>query len=424
MAADTFSAIRRLGVWKDTEHVGTLEGDHAGRLRFTYLERVLHRPELAVSVRMPVRRKSWDDADAMACFENLLPEGDIRTHLAQATHIASKDVSGLLGVIGGECAGALTLWPEGLEPPEPPQYAPCSAQSLGQLFTAANTQYAMLQRRTRQAMSGAQDKVVLLRRSNETGTDDYLLPLDGVPGTVLCKRDRGRFPGLVHNEIAGMSLMAYAGVPTATHSVNRLDASIYETARFDRVTGSDGRIRRLHAEDGCQMTGHTSLAKYADPRGPSYQSIMAALRRHSADAVTDGERLLRWAIANIVIGNRDAHAKNISILHDLDGTIRLAPVYDVICTLVYPIESMLPLPFGGHRHTAAFTSGMWRVASREFSVTEAYAREVAHDVISRVRTNVDDVLQQTGQAAGPHDVLARVGDAVKAECAHLASTLA
>jgi len=200
MAANPFSAIRRLGVWKDTEHVGTLEGDQAGRLRFTYLERVLHRPELAVSVRMPMRRKPWDDAEAMACFENLLPEGDIRTHLAQATHIASKDVSGLLGVIGGECAGALTLWPEGLEPPEPPQYAPCSAQSLGQLFTAANTQYAMLQRRTRQAMSGAQDKVVLLRRSNETGTDDYLLPLDGAPGTVICKRDRGTFPGLVHNE--------------------------------------------------------------------------------------------------------------------------------------------------------------------------------------------------------------------------------
>jgi serine/threonine-protein kinase HipA len=424
MAADAFDAMRRLGVWKDSVRVGTLEGDHAGRLRFTYLDSALHRPELAVSVRMPVRRKPWEDADAMACFENLLPEGDLRTHIAQATHMAGKDVSGLLGVIGGECAGALTLWADGLEPPEPPQYEPCSARSLGQLFDGASTQYALLQKRTRQAMSGAQDKVVLLRRPGGTDTDEYLLPRDGAPGTVLCKRDRGMYPGLVHNELAGMSLMACAGVPTATHAVNRLDATIYETVRFDRVAGSDGRIRRLHAEDGCQMTGHTSLAKYADPRGPSYQSIMAALRRHSADAITDGERLLRWAIANIVIGNRDAHAKNISILHDLDDTIRLAPAYDVLCTLVYPIETKLPLPFGGHRRTTEFTPAMWRVVAREFSVTAAYAREVADDVITRVRTQLDDVLQRTEQVAGPHDVLARVGDTVKAECAQLRSTLA
>lgn len=423
MTNSAFTATRRLGVWKDTVHVGTLEGDHAGRLRFTYLESVRHRPELAVSVRMPMRRKPWEDIDAMPCFENLLPEGDIRSRIAQAIHMASKDVSGLLGVIGGECAGALTLWPEGMEPPEPPRYAPCSTESLGQLFTAANTPYALLQKRTRQAMSGAQDKVVLLRRSSKKATDDYLLPLDGAPGTVLCKRDRGSYPGLVHNELAGMSLMECAGVRTAAHTVNQLDASIYETTRFDRVTGSDGRVRRLHAEDGCQITGHTSLAKYADPRGPSYRSIMAALRRHSADAITDGERLLRWAIANIVIGNRDAHAKNISILHDADDTTRLAPVYDVICTLVYDIEDKLPLPFGGHRHTTAFTSTMWRTVAREFSVTEARAREIADDVITKVDGQVDDVLQRTTQTVGRHDVLEQIGDAVQRECTRLRNTL-
>ena len=422
MAASAFNAIRRLGVWKDTIHVGTLESDQTGRLRFTYLDSVLHRPELAVSVRMPMRRTPWEDAEAMVCFENLLPEGDIRSYIAQATHLASKDVSGLLGVIGGECAGALTLWPDMMEPPEPPRYESCSSQSLGELFATANTQHALLQQRTRQAMSGAQDKVVLFKQPDTA--DRYLLPLDGAPGTVLCKRDRGRFPGLVHNELAGMSLMEAAGVPTAAYSVNALDATVYETTRFDREVDDTGRVRRLHAEDGCQISGYTSVAKYADPRGPSYQSIMAALRRYSADAITDGERLLRWAIANIIIGNRDAHAKNISILHDLDGTIRLAPAYDVICTLVYPIETMLPLPFGGHRRTTGFTPAMWRVVAREFSVTASYAREIADDVITRVRTHLDDVLQRTVTVAGPHDVLARVGDTVKVECAHFRTTLA
>jgi len=35
--------------------------------------------------------------------------------------------------------------------------------------------------------------------------------------------------------------------------------------------------------------------------------------------------LLRWALANVVTGNRDAHAETVSILQHEDGTRRLAP---------------------------------------------------------------------------------------------------
>ncbi len=428
MATDNFTALRRLTVWKDSTHVGVLESDALGRLRFRYVDAVLDRPDLAVSVRLPVRRQPWDDQDALPCFENLLPESDIRTHIAQATHMASKDVSGLLGVIGGECAGALTLWPDGELPPEPPVYEACTQASLTNLFTAAGSHSAALQQRTRQSMSGAQDKVVLLRTTDNRGRADpagasYQLPLHGAPGTVLCKRDRSRYPGLVANEIACMSLMHHAGVPTASHTVNALAPDVYETARFDRVVRADGRVQRLHAEDGCQITGYVSIAKYADPRGPSFQDLVAALRRYSADAATDTELLLRWAVANVVIGNRDAHAKNVSILHHADGTIRLAPAYDVICTLVYPIDTKLALPFGGTRHTSAFTRGMWRVVAREFRVTDAFAREVAADVLERVLRSCDDALHASAAQAGAHEVLTGIRDTITAQGASLTALL-
>src|SRR3546814_9394285 len=41
------------------------------------------------------------------------------------------------------------------------------------------------------------------------------------------------------------------------------------------------------------------------------------------------------AIFNLVIGNADAHAKNFSLL-PTDGTIRLAPLYDLLSTVAYP----------------------------------------------------------------------------------------
>ena len=39
---------------------------------------------------------------------------------------------------------------------------------------------------------------------------------------------------------------------------------------------------------------------------------------------------------NVLIGNADAHGKNLSLLHDPLGTVRLAPLYDTAPTLLWP----------------------------------------------------------------------------------------
>lgn len=428
----TGSAVdRRLTVWRDLTEVGILESDASGRLHFTYHEAVWDRPECAVSVRLPVRHAPYGDRDALPCFENLLPESDLRTVLAQSAHRSPNDVVGLLGVIGGECAGALTLWPEGVGPPDPPAYAPCTRATLERLFggravSAATTASGPLpQRLARQSMSGVQAKIVL-RRDPTVGDRDvtYRLPVNGAPGTVICKRDRLHYPGLVANEIASMSLMERAGVPTAPRTVNALHEAVYETARFDRLSQPDGRIRRLHAEDGCQLTGFVSINKYADPSGPTFQMLSAALNRYSGDAATDRERLLRWALANIVIGNRDAHAKNVSLLYDAQDTRRLAPAYDVVCTLAYPeLDRTLPLALGGTRQVDAFNAHTPVVIAREFGLTAGFVREVLDDVVARIAGALDDVLQAVATQTGDqvtcdtlHRIVAVEAEALRTRC--------
>lgn len=71
--------------------------------------------------------------------------------------------------------------------------------------------------RSRVSMSGAQEKLVHYRRpqtgSAPPGTaPEYRLPVAGAPSTVLVKRERARFPGLLQNELAAMAMMA-APVP-------------------------------------------------------------------------------------------------------------------------------------------------------------------------------------------------------------------
>lgn len=423
--------MESIRVYKDNIPVGTLRSDPNGRVQFTYDIECLNRPELAISVRLPLRKAPYEDPVALPFFENLLPEGELRRVIAITTHHAPNDVVGLLGAIGGECAGAVSLWPANMAPPELPQYMPCTRTELNAALGSAQewSHMSSVLQRARVSMSGAQDKLVLYRRppvgkADSGATLDYRLPIAGAPSTVLVKRDRGNFPGLVQNELAAMSLMQAAGVPTAQHVACVLAKDVYETVRFDRVMASDGTIARLHAEDGCQLTGKVSQAKYAEYGAPTYAELIANLIRHSANPLEDGDILFRWAIANLAIGNRDAHAKNISIVYDTNDAIHLAPAYDVVCTLAYPaIDQRLPLSFGGQNRVAALSPHALKVAAKEFKLTPAHAAQLAEEVLNAVDAMLPDALHGAEQEAGRHDVLHVIARAITAESAVVRSRL-
>jgi serine/threonine-protein kinase HipA len=415
-------------VYLDGRKVGVLaQGpDTSGSVSFVYDEGVLDDPTAAVSVRLQVRPEPYSEDDALACFENLLPEGDLRDVLARDAHRDRTDVVGLLGVFGGECAGALALWPSGTTPPTIATYRPCTAEDVRAAFEPASLErlrmgadLAAVLRSARLSMSGAQEKLVLYRRppvdyEPSSSAPEYRLPVAGAPSTVLVKRERGRFPGLVQNEIACMEMISAADIPAASHTVCALDARVYETARFDRLLGADGSVRRLHAEDGCQLTGRRPRAKYSETGGPTYAELRTALRRYSADPLTDTERLFRWAVANLAIGNRDAHAKNISLLYHEPTVRRLAPVYDVVCTMAYRrLDVVLPLNFGGQHTMEGLTPAALAKASREFGFTLSLARELVAEVCDRIDRSRSAALHLAEQRAGAHPVLETLDSAVK-----------
>ena len=421
------SALRRLTVCRDGRPVGTLWADGA-RLQFAYHAAVLGDRSAAVSVLLPVRAKTFDDHQARPCFENLLPEGDLRGYLAKTEKVDEGDVVGLLAAFGGECAGALSLWPEGQLPPPSPLYAPCSAEDVRAALAMMREQEASVRsspaqvmKRGRLSLSGAQDKLALFRRPPSgpgalPGEPLYRVPLRGAPSTVLVKHAREeRFPGLLQNELLCMRLMAAVGVQTADSAVHALDAAVYETARFDRILEGHDAVTRRHAEDGCQVTGRTSFQKYASTGGPGYPDLCAVLRRAGAAPGEDAELLLRWAVANLALGNRDAHAKNVTLLHTPNG-VRLAPAYDVTCTLVYPDldAEELPLRFGGRTHAKALSAHALRVAAREFGLTPARAVTVARDTCDRLLAAIDETVHVVASLAGDVPILGRLHETLHA----------
>lgn len=107
--------------------------------------------------------------------------------------------------------------------------------------------------------------------------------------------------------------------------------------RYDRtVAGSgagrgdgSGSIGRIHQEDGAQALGIDTRdpdRKFQYGRGlPSLAALARALDTLGVDTAS----LLTLTTFNLAIGNTDAHAKNISIVHRADGEHALAPAYDV-----------------------------------------------------------------------------------------------
>ena len=402
-----------LNVYFENEFIGTLESDERRLMRFTYNEVALSDPaRYQISVRLPVRETPYENRDASPFFENLIPEAETLDLVTLAERFDPSETVRILGSIGGECAGAVSLWPEERIPPSKPEYEDCPPEALDAFFDVAQSgEYLRAYLEGRQSMSGAQTKLVFLKESNT-----YYLPLNGAPSNILLKKEKERFPGLVQNELASLRLMRAASVPVIYSSACQLVEGVFETPRYDRVGDRRSSITRLHQEDFCQATGKRPYAKYESRGGPNLGDIRILIQKHSVDPLTDVEIVARWAIANAVIGNHDGHAKNLSFLRTSDG-LRLAPVYDVVCTEAYEfLGKNLAILIGGRPNLASFDDTAIEKFARTFLFSKGTARDLIDEVVDSIDSSLDAVLHDIEMDGGAHSILQKMQSLVKAKC--------
>jgi len=248
--------------------------------------------------------------------------------------------------------------------------------------------------------------------------------ISGVPSNVILKRPKARFGGLVQNELACMLLMKKAGLPIAESTVSAASVEIYESSRFDRIPREDGTILRLHQEDFCQATGKGEARKYQERGGPDLGRIRSVLEKHSILPIEDIELLLRWTIANLCIGNNDAHAKNLALLYTDDG-IRLAPAYDVVSTVVYPfIDQTLAIYFGGRDRFEAIDAAAFNKFARSLGYKKpSFPRSIAEEVAESIVAGIREVCDFVTKSAGEDPILDEIIQRVEKRCHRLLEVL-
>jgi serine/threonine-protein kinase HipA len=358
----------QLEVYLGLGHVGTLSREN-GRLAFRYNRQWLDDPgSHPLSLSLPLREAPFDDSETRTWFGNLLPEGDFLNAVARRLGRSTGDVFGLLVDLGGECAGAVSLLPMGQSPLEAGHYQRLNEDELYALVSASPPLPLLAgERGMRLSLAGAQNKVPVY--VDETGIHKAT---DNLATTHILKppiRAAIALPHTVENETFCMQLAGKLGlvVPKALVGGVR-NRSFYQVERFDRHR-NQGRIERLHQEDFCQALGVEANLKYEESGGPSLAVIWRLLRNHSAAPAVDGQQLLRWIAFNFLVGNADAHAKNLALLYGEDGSVRLAPFYDLLCTAVYPeLDQRLAMRLGGERRPDHLRRRHWESLSVELEI--------------------------------------------------------
>ncbi|MCA1803810.1 MAG: HipA domain-containing protein [Xanthomonadaceae bacterium] len=131
----------------------------------------------------------------------------------------------------------------------------------------------------------------------------------------------------------------------------------------------------------------------------------------------DGRLLLRWQIFNVLAGNSDGHAKNLSLLHSPKDETRLAPFYDLVCTrAIERIDFHLAFEVGGQRNPNAITREHWEELGRRCDLRAQF-------VVNLVREMADDLQQRIGlereafeRLYGPYPALQRIEKVVLQQC--------
>ena len=284
-----------------------------------------------LSHTLPLRCEPYGHQEIEPFLSGLLPEDIIRTRLGRILQIPRDNTFAFLKAIGGECAGAIAFFPEGDAPAaEKGRFRRLSDSEAGAILDSLERKPLDVgEDGFRISGAGAQDKLIACWKKG--GVE---LPLDGTPSTHIIKTAIRDYPDSVENECFSMKLAQACGLDCAKCRIAVIGGKRrYVCERYDRIE-VDGRVRRLHQEDFCQLLRVDPRRKYEALGGPGVAESMQLLREMSLTAADTLEFLRRLVFA-FLIGNGDAHGKNFSVLYR-GKKVALSPLYDVMSTTIYP----------------------------------------------------------------------------------------
>ncbi len=383
-----------LWVFAGEHQLGVLHDTHP--LSFTYDEAWLAQADPFSIGAIALLANTQHTPEVEACFENLLPEGDVRDYLVKKHQTST--VFGLLTALAGDTAGGLLLLPPG-QTPLPPSYVETTWENIAASLTKPGASAVDIHARgARISLAGAQDKTTLAVFDGIP-----MLPEGTSPSTHILKPDIYRLKKVwesAANEAIVMRAAQHCGLSVAPVFYEPHTRSCV-VERFDRYLVAPRHPARLLQYDFCQLAGVHSDRKYEQDGGPGIDRCAALIRTFSSLPGVDLRRFVEWIFFNLYTGNNDSHAKNLSMYRLPDGSMRLTPHYDLMCTRLYPgLAQRFALRIGGQDMPGQIGHADVAAMARELGMLAAFVGRVAANLAKRLPAALDTAVAELSPALG------------------------
>ncbi len=352
---------------------GILTSDIQGGLIFEYDDNAKRK----LSLSLPLEKKVYSTKECHGFFNGLLPENnETKKRIAAKYNINPNNDFSMLKAIGYDCPGAVSFFDR-----ENNQELKEYYEKKGKKVSEEELEKFILElpqkplgtgmNNLRLSLAGAQDKTAVILADNQIMfSDNY------TPTTHILKPAVKNLQDTVDNEYICMKTAEKCGIRVPNTEIRyACHTKYFLIERFDRLNIED-KIKRIHQEDFCQASNIASAFKYEEDEGIGFKTCFDILRKTKKPAIYINE-FINLMVFNYLILNNDAHGKNFSILHNDDGTIELAPAYDLLCTRVYPeLSFKMAMEIGGYYDCEGIQPVHFEKMAREVGISYAQLKKL------------------------------------------------
>jgi serine/threonine-protein kinase HipA len=244
------------------------------------------------------------------------------------------------------------------------------------------------------SLAGAQHKLAVVLHGNE-----LFEPAGATPSTHILKPNHpdSDYPHSVINEWFSMRLAKQLGLNVPEVHRRYVPSPVYLINRFDRTLIAD-EWKRLHVIDACQLLGLDRSFKYSQANMENLSTLASACRSPAVART----RLFSWLVFNVLIGNSDAHLKNLSFSVNHEG-IQLSPFYDLLSVACYdtksfgkeswPQLSQLAWPILGVSRFSDINRNLLLDAGAALKLAKATAERLLEELRSRIEHEAESLYE-------------------------------
>lgn len=433
----------KLAIWAQQRRVGTLSYDGAmSRYAFEYAEEwIAWRDAFSLGPTLPFVRDAEHSDEAHGAvvrqfFQNLLPEGKALDDAAAVNKLSRNSIMGLLHALGRETAGSLifTLPDEAPDQQTQPSRLLSDAELSQRIRARPQMPFSVWDGKVRLSIAGYQDKLAVHEQDGQW----FLVDDPRLASTLIVKPEpvADFMAGMTTNEFLCMRLAAALKLPVARVRLKHVPEPVLVIERFDRkvLAQANGTsfVQRIHCIDGCQALGLPVDFKYERPYGEtrdvehlrdgaSIKRFLALLGDMTFTPVPGLAKLafLRWAIFQVLIGNTDAHAKNMSFFSSRAG-LAIAPAYDLVCALVYAgnqVQDTLAMAVGDNFDPTRIGAFDWAQMAHDNNIAPRLVAGELQRLAKGCLDTLPGLVTQLEQEAAAPGMLSRVRDVIERQAA-------